>query len=127
MRAKELKNFKKKLLEKREELIVAVQKTETYGREADAEGEAMDIADRATSSYTKEFMFSKSNTDRQLLQKVTSALERIEGKSFGECVNCGGAGGKETVGSGTLGPSVSQVPGTGRRGETAREPNLIDS
>ncbi len=88
MRAKELKSFQKKLLEKREELIVAVQKTETYGREADAEGEAMDIADKASSSYTKEFMFSKSNTDRQLLQRVTEALERIEAKSFGECVNC---------------------------------------
>ena len=88
MRAKERARFKKKLLEKQTELITVVQKTEDYGREADAEGEAMDMADRASSSYTKEFMFSKSNTDRQQLQRVTQALERIESKSYGECINC---------------------------------------
>ena len=81
-------SVKKKLLEKQAELIAVVQKTEDHGREADAEGEPMDMADRASSSYTKEFMFSKSNTDRQLLQRVTEALERIESKSYGECLNC---------------------------------------
>lgn len=88
MQARELKRFKKQLLEKQAELIDVVQKTENYGREADAEGEAMDIADKASSSYTKEFMFSKSNSDRQLLQRITEALERIEVHSYGECVKC---------------------------------------
>lgn len=89
MQAKDLKTFKKKLLEKRAQLIEVVQKTENYGREADGEGEAMDIVDKASSSYTKEFMFSKSNSDRQFLQMVNEAVERIEDKSYGECVNCG--------------------------------------
>lgn len=88
MQARELKSFKKKLLEKQSELIDIVQRTENYGREVDAEGEAMDIADKASSSYTKEFMFSKSNSDRQLLQRVAEALERIESRSYGECANC---------------------------------------
>ena len=89
MRVRELNKFKKKLLEKRSELIDVVQKTETYGREADSSAEAMDIADKASSSYTKEFMFSKSGSDRQLLQAVIDALDRIEEKDYGDCSNCG--------------------------------------
>ena len=89
MRAKDRKFFQKKLLEKRLELISVVQKTEDYGREVDSQNEAMDLADKASSSYTKEFMFSKSDSDRQLLQAVVDALDRIEGGAYGECENCG--------------------------------------
>ncbi|MGH9341711.1 MAG: TraR/DksA family transcriptional regulator [Acidobacteriota bacterium] len=89
MQAKELKQFKAKLLQTKVELIELVHKTEDYGREADGDGEAMDIADKALSSYTKELMFSKSNSDRQQLQIVTEALDRIEEGGFGECQNCG--------------------------------------
>lgn len=89
MEAKELERFKNKLIEKKSELIALIQKTENYGREADNDSETMDIADRATSSYTKEFMFSKSNSDRQLMQMITEALARIEEGDFGECLNCG--------------------------------------
>ena len=51
--------------------------------------QAQDIADRAASSYTKEFLFSQSNNERQLLQMVEGALARIREGSFGECVHCG--------------------------------------
>ena len=88
MLAKDRKYFKKKLLERRTELISIVQKTETYGRELDSEGDAMDTADKASSSYTKEFMFSKSDGDRQLLQEVIDALVRVDRKDFGECSEC---------------------------------------
>jgi DnaK suppressor protein len=89
MRAKEKKHFKKQLLEKRAELINVVQKTEDYGRKVNTEAEGMDLADKASSSYTKEFMFSKSDSDRQLLQKVVDALRRLDDGEFGECMNCG--------------------------------------
>ena len=89
MQVREMKRFKKQLLDKQSQLIDVVHKTENYGREADGEGEAMDIADKASSSYTKEFMFSKSNSDRQILQMVAEALTRIEEGSYGECLNCG--------------------------------------
>ena len=88
MDGKELQYYRKKLQEKRSELIAVVQKTENYGREIDSEGEAMDLADKASSSYTKEFMFSKSNSDRQFLQMVAEALRRIDEGSYGDCVNC---------------------------------------
>ncbi len=89
MRAKEKKHFKKQLLEKRTELISVVQKTEEYGREVNTEAEGMDLADKASSSYTKEFMFSKSDSDRQLLQEVVNALRRLDEGEFGDCMNCG--------------------------------------
>jgi DnaK suppressor protein len=89
MRAKEKKHFKNKLLEKRTELISVVQKTEDDGRKVNTEAEGMDLADKASSSYTKEFMFSKSDSDRQLLQEVVDALRRLDEGEFGDCMNCG--------------------------------------
>ena len=83
MRAKEKKHFRQKLLEKRAELISVVQKTEDYGRQANTEAEGMDLADKASSSYTKEFMFSKSDGDRQLLQEVVDALRRLYNGDLG--------------------------------------------
>ena len=88
MRARDLKYFKEKLLEKKTQLINIVHRTEAYGRELDSKDEAMDMADKASSSYTKELMFSKSDGDRQLLQEVIDALARIENKDYGKCSNC---------------------------------------
>ncbi len=91
MRAKDKKLFRQALLEKRAELISVVQKTEEYGRQVNTEAVGMDLADKASSSYTKEFMFSKSDSDRQLLQQVVDALRRLDKGEFGECMNCGEA------------------------------------
>ena len=63
-------------------------RTAQDGRTVD-EGPAQDIADRAARSYTKEFLFHQSNNDRQLLQMVDGALERLREGEFGECIACG--------------------------------------
>ncbi len=86
---KDLDNFKKTLEEKKSELIQLLQKTQSDGREIDSESEAMDIVDKASSSYTKEFMFSRSNQERLFIQAIEEALQRIDDGSFGECSNCG--------------------------------------
>src|SRR5690348_441235 len=88
MDKKKLDTFKKRLEERQQSLRKMVSRTEEDGRIADQDS-AQDIADRAASSYTKEFLFSQSNNDRQLLQMVESALTRIREGSFGECINCG--------------------------------------
>ncbi|HET9280921.1 MAG TPA: TraR/DksA C4-type zinc finger protein [Candidatus Angelobacter sp.] len=88
MDKKKLDTFKKRLEERQQSLRKMVSRTEEDGRIADQDS-AQDIADRAASSYTKEFLFSQSNNDRQLLQMVESALQRIREASFGECINCG--------------------------------------
>src|ERR1700674_5077859 len=88
MEKKKLESFKKRLEERQQTLRKTVSRTEEDGRTADQDT-AQDIADRAASSYTKEFLFSQSNNERQLLQMVETALQRIREGSFGECIHCG--------------------------------------
>ncbi len=88
MDKKKLDTFRKRLEERQLALRKTVSRTEEDGRIADQDT-AQDIADRAASSYTKEFLFSQSNNDRQLLQMVETALLRIREGGFGECVSCG--------------------------------------
>jgi DnaK suppressor protein len=88
MDKKKLDSFKKRLETRQQELRRMVSRTQQDGRSAD-EDTAQDIADRAASSYTKEFLFHQSNNDRQLLQMVENALSRIREGAFGECISCG--------------------------------------
>ena len=88
MDKKKLESFKKRLETRQQELRRTVNRTQADGRSAD-EDTAQDIADRAASSYNKEFLFHQSNNDRQLLQMVEGALARIREGSFGECISCG--------------------------------------
>src|SRR6184192_1332849 len=88
MDKKKLEYFRKRLEVRQQDLRRMVSRTQQDGRIADQDT-AQDIADRAASSYTKEFLFSQSNNDRQLLAMVETALQRIREGAFGECVNCG--------------------------------------
>lgn len=90
MDARKLDHFRKKLLTKKEELDRMVSKTEQYGREADEES-SQDVADKAASSYTKEFLFSHSSSERSIMQLVDEALARVDNDSFGVCIACGNA------------------------------------
>lgn len=88
MEKKKLEYFRKRLETRQQELRRTVSRTEQDGRTVD-EDSAQDVADRAASSYTKEFLFSQSNNDRQILAMVENALSRIREGSFGECISCG--------------------------------------
>src|SRR2546425_9686249 len=88
MEKKKLDYFRKRLESRQQDLRRMVSRTQQDGRTVDEES-AQDIADRAASSYTKEFLFHKSNNDRQLLQMVEGALDRIREGNFGECISCG--------------------------------------
>src|SRR5467141_2195891 len=88
MDKKKLDSFKKRLETRQQELRRTVSRTEQDGRTAD-EDSSQDIADRAASSYNKEFLFHQSNNERQLLQMVEGALSRIHEGSFGQCISCG--------------------------------------
>jgi len=89
MEKKRLEQYRKRLVERREQLQEIVSKAEQDGRSADEEI-ANDIADKATNSYTKEFFFKKSNDDRFIMQLIQEALERMDAGEFGTCVACGG-------------------------------------
>jgi DnaK suppressor protein len=88
MEKKKLDYFRKRLESRQHDLRRMVSRTQQDGRTVD-EDSAQDIADRAASSYTKEFLFHQSNNDRQLLQMVEGALDRIREGNFGECISCG--------------------------------------
>ena len=88
MEKKRLEQFKKRLEVRQVELRRIVSRTEHDGRTADEEA-AQDIADKAANSYTKEFLFHQSNSERQLLQLVEGALDRIREGAFGQCISCG--------------------------------------
>jgi len=94
MDQRELDRFREQLHDAKKSIIYRVQQAEIDGRETNAEGMAQDLADRAANAYTKELLFSKSSTDRQLLQMIEEALERIDEGTFGECENC-----EEPIGS----------------------------
>src|SRR5208337_189511 len=88
MDKKKVEYYKKRLLTKQEELLRLVTKSEQDGREADEEA-TQDIADKAANSYTKEFLFHRSDENRRVLQLVNEALERIRLGAYSRCVACG--------------------------------------
>ena len=89
MTKKQLERYKKRLLDSKQEVLNRVQRAEDYGREVDSKDETMDLVDKASSSYTKEFLFSLSNSDRKLLQMIDEALARIEDGTYGSCLHTG--------------------------------------
>jgi DnaK suppressor protein len=87
MDKKRVEFYKKKLLTRREELIKSIARTEEEGRTAD-DDPTVDLADKAANSYTKEFLFGQTNTDRSLLALIDEALRRIKQDTYGSCANC---------------------------------------
>ena len=87
MDKKRLDYYKKKLQLRREELMRTIARTEEEGRQAD-DDQTVDLADKAANSYTKEFLFGMTNTDRTILNMIDAALKRIQSNEYGLCANC---------------------------------------
>jgi DnaK suppressor protein len=85
---KQLDTFRRMLHERKRGLADMYNRNKTYGRLTEDEG-TQDLADKASNAYTKEFLYSLSNTDREVLQKVDEALVRLESGGFGQCLECG--------------------------------------
>ena len=88
MDKRKAKTYQDRLTERRVALVGQVQAAEAYSRERDAEA-TQDPADMAANAYTKELLMSMSTNDRQLLDSIDAALDRIEEGEYGKCVNCG--------------------------------------
>ena len=89
MEKQKLEQYKKLLETRRDSLRESVARSEEDGRAAQTADSAQDIADRASSSYQKEFLFTCSNNDRQFLRMVEHALANIAIGCYGECEQCG--------------------------------------
>jgi DnaK suppressor protein len=87
MDQKRLKSFREKLVLKKREILEVYNKNKEYGKRTDDEG-AQDLADKASNSYNKEFLFSLSNTERDVLLLVDEALARVDQGRFGVCAAC---------------------------------------
>jgi len=88
MRAALLERLKQKLMVKRRELLSGVREQHAISLESASDG-IQDIADQATMAYTKEFLLSIGDAERQLLKQVDAALEKIKLKKYGQCERCG--------------------------------------
>jgi DnaK suppressor protein len=87
MEKKRLENYRKKLQAKREDLVRNIARVEEEGRAAD-EDTTVDLADKAANSYTKEFLFGQTNTERSFLALIDDALRRMKAGTYGLCANC---------------------------------------
>src|SRR5579871_2502114 len=87
MDKKRLEYYKKKLTTRRSELMNTIARTEEEGRTAD-DDLTVDLADKAANSYTKEFLFGMTYTDRTILNLIDEALKRIRANEYGSCLTC---------------------------------------
>ena len=87
MEKKRLEKYHKLLEQRRKRLLEAYNKNKKFGTEAAGEN-AADMGDMAANASAKEFLYSLSNADRELLFSVEEALQRIVDTEFGECVEC---------------------------------------
>jgi len=88
MPKKELEKYRKLLEEKKTSLLAELAKTR-HAEEETTEESTQDIADKAVSSYTREFLYSLNDTERSTVQQIDQALARIEDGTYGLCLNCG--------------------------------------
>jgi len=87
MDKKKITVFRERLKVKKEEILETFTKNKNYGKEAGGDP-SQDIADKAADAYTKEFLFSLSNSERKLLEQVDEALLRIQDRCYGVCASC---------------------------------------
>lgn len=78
----------KALREKQQEMLEVFSRDRAAGNVANDDG-IQDLADKAASTYSKELNFSLSDADRIILQQIEEAFERMNGGTFGVCINCG--------------------------------------
>ena len=84
---KEKDDFRRLLAAKKESITRKLTDTITESKEMDS-NVAQDLVDKAETSYTKEFLLSLSDGDREKLLLIDEALKRLEHGEFGVCQIC---------------------------------------
>ena len=92
---KELNEFKKLILKKKEEVLEDIKhisedtlKKSQKDAAGDISGYAYHMADVATDTYDREFSLGLASSGRELLYSLDDALKRIEEGAFGICEDC---------------------------------------
>jgi DnaK suppressor protein len=84
---KDLEEFRKKLLVRRSDIGHKLSEFRNESKDLE-NGIAQDLADKAESSYTKEFLLSLSDAEQEELFKIDAALKRVAKGDFGICQTC---------------------------------------
>ncbi|MDP2915832.1 MAG: TraR/DksA family transcriptional regulator [Candidatus Aminicenantes bacterium] len=87
MKKKEQEAYKQKLVARRNEIVRKLSNFRDESKEVETDI-AQDLADKAESSYTKEFLLSLSDVERDQLFLIDSALRQMERGEFGHCQMC---------------------------------------
>jgi len=87
MNKKEREEFRKLLAAKKESITRKLTETITESKEMES-NVAQDLVDKAETSYTKEFLLSLSDGEREQLLLIDEALKRLEHGEFGVCQVC---------------------------------------
>lgn len=92
---KELTEFKKLLLKKKEEINAEIKhiSDDTLNKSqkdasGDISGYTYHMADVATDNYDREFSLGLASKDRKSLYELEDAMKRIEDGTFGVCLDC---------------------------------------
>jgi len=88
MTKKDMEKYRRLLEDKKSTLSAEIAKTRSAEEETTEES-TQDIADKAVSSYTREFLYSLTDGERTTLLHIDDALGRIDDGTYGLCVNCG--------------------------------------
>ena len=85
---RELEKYRRLLEQKKSELSDELAKARDAEEETTEES-TQDIADKAVSSYTREFLYSLTDGERTVVLQIDAALNRIDDGTYGYCGNCG--------------------------------------
>lgn len=95
MDKKDSKVFKDLLLKKKSDLVKGIQhiaedtlKTSNRDAAGDLSAYSLHMADMATDNYDREFALNLADNEQKILHRIESALEKLEGDTFGLCEAC---------------------------------------
>ena len=84
---KEFEKVKKQLIDERETLLKEVQASYETCRELGQDG-VPDIGDMSSVTYSRDVLFNLSATQKQRINDIDAALERIDKGEYGICMEC---------------------------------------
>ena len=87
MGKKEREEFRTTLLQKKERIVRKLSELTNESKEMET-NVAQDVIDKAETSYTKEFLLSLSDGEREQLLFIDEALKRLKRDEFGICQLC---------------------------------------
>jgi DnaK suppressor protein len=87
VKAQDVENFRRKLLEMRRDLLGQVERKKIYSKEIGEDG-IPDSGDVAAYSYSKEVLMGLGENERSKLRLVEEALAKIDEGIYGVCERC---------------------------------------